>query len=48
MLADVQRAVDHVFIWSDDKIFIVEAVTITQNDGLHARDAEDLPTFSRT
>ena len=32
MLAEMQRAVGHVFIWSDEKIFTVEAVTHTQND----------------
>lgn len=48
MLAEMQRAVDHVFIWSDEKIFIVEAVTNTQNDRLYAHDAGDLPEGSRT
>ena len=35
----MQSAVDHVFIWFDEKIFTVEAVTNTQNDGLYAREA---------
>ena len=42
MLAEVQHAVDHVFIWSDEKIFTVEAVTDTWNDRLNASDAGDL------
>ena len=33
-----QRAVDNVFIWFDEKIFTVEAVTNTQNDKLYACD----------
>ena len=45
----MQRAgVDHVFIWSDEKIFTVEAVTNTQNDRLYARDAKDLHEGNRT
>ena len=48
MLAEMQRAVDNVFIWSDEKIFTVEAVTNTQNDRLYAHNAEDLPEGSRT
>ena len=39
---EMQRAVDHVFIWSDEKIFTVEAVTDTWNDRLNASDAGDL------
>ena len=30
-------------MWSDEKIFAVEAVTNTQNGRLYARDAGDLP-----
>ena len=51
MLAEMQRAVDYVFIWSDQKIFTVEAVTNTQNNRLYARDAGDFPeklSFSLT
>ena len=49
MLVEMQRAVDHVFIWFDDeKIFTVEAVTHTRNNKLYARDAEDLPKDSST
>ena len=44
----MQRAVDHVFIWSDEKIFTMEAVTNTQNDWLYTRDAGDLLECSRT
>ena len=43
MLAEMQRPVDYVFIWSDEKISTVKAVTNTQNDRLYARDAGDLP-----
>ena len=44
----MQRDVGHVFIWSGEKIFTVEAVTNTQNCRLYARDAEDLPEGSHT
>ena len=37
MLAEMQCTVDHVFIWFDEKIFTVEAVTNTQNDWLCMR-----------
>jgi transposase len=47
MLAEMWRAVDHVFIWFNEKIFSLEAVTNTQNDRLYARDAGDLPEGSR-
>ena len=39
----MQRAVDHVFVGSDEKIFTVEAVTSAQNDRLYARDSGDSP-----
>lgn len=48
MLAEMQRAVGHVFVWSDEKIFTVEAVTNTQNDRLYAHNAGELPEGSRT
>ena len=32
VLAEMQRAVDHVFVWSDEQIFTMEAVTNKQND----------------
>ena len=38
MLAKMQRAVDHVFIRSDEKIFTVEAVINTQKDKPYALD----------
>ena len=34
MLAEMQRSVDYVFIWSDEKIFTAEAVTNSQDDSL--------------
>ena len=43
-----ERSVDHVFIWSNKKIFTVEAVTSRQNDRMCARDVEDLPVGSCT
>ena len=49
-MAEIQRFVDHVLIWSDQKIFTVEAVTSThtQYDRQHAREAGDLTKDSRT
>ena len=41
-MTEMQRAVDHVFIWSPVNIFTGEAVTNTQNDRLFARDAGEL------
>ena len=38
----------HVFIWYDEKIFTVEAVSHIQNDKLYVRDAGDLPEGNRT
>ena len=32
MLAEMQRAVGYVFVWSDEKIFTMETVTNGQND----------------
>ena len=48
MLAELQRTVDQVFMWSDEKIFAVEAATNTQNGRLCARDAENMPEGSGT
>ena len=48
MLAEKQLTVDNVFIWFDEKIVSVEAVTKTQNDSLYACDAGDLVESSRT
>ena len=48
MSAEMQRLVDHVFFWSDEKIFAVEAVANTQNDRLYVREIGDLPEGNRT
>lgn len=48
MLEEIQRATDTVFIWSDEKMFTVEAILNRQNDRLYARDAQDLPEGSRS
>ena len=34
MLAEMLREFNHLFIWSNEKIFTVKAVTNTQNDRL--------------
>ena len=43
MLAEMQRVVDHIFIWSDEKIF-----GPMRRDCTRVRDAGDLPEGSRT
>ena len=48
MFAEMQRAVAHVFVWFEEKIFTVEAFTNKQNDRLYTRDAKVLPEVSRT
>ena len=48
MLAEMQRAVDHAFISSDEKIRAVEVITNTQNDKKYPHDAGDLTEGSRT
>ena len=40
---DMQCTIDNVFIWSNEKIFTVDAVTDTQNVKPCARDPRDLP-----
>ena len=47
MLEEIHSAADNVFIWSDEKMFTVQAVTNIQNDRVYAADARDLPEGSR-
>ena len=48
MLEEIQSATDKVFIWSDEKMFTVQAVMNSQNDRVYAANAGDLPEGSRT
>ncbi|XP_014772692.1 uncharacterized protein LOC106870959 [Octopus bimaculoides] len=41
ILTEVKRTAKKALIWSDEKIFTVEAVTNRQNDRLYARNAGD-------
>ena len=48
MLAEMQRAVNHILIWLFENISTVEAVTNTLNDRLYTRDVGDSPEGSHT
>ena len=48
MFAGIQRSVELVFIWSNEKNFTVEAVTNTQNDRLSAHASGDFIRGYRT
>ena len=41
MLQEMERAADKVFIWSDKKMFMVEAVTNKQNNTVYAHSPEN-------
>ena len=48
MLEEIKRATDPIFIWSDEKIFTVEAVLNRQNDQIYTHDAKHFPEGSRS
>ena len=48
MLQEMERAAGKVFIWSDEKMFTVEAVTNKQNDRAYAPTLWDLSVNVRS
>ena len=48
MLQEMERAAGKVFIWSDEKMFTVEAVTNKQNDRVYAKSSKDLSVNARS
>ena len=42
MLRETERAASKIFIWSDEKMFTVEAVTNKQINRFYARSSRDL------
>ena len=48
MLQEMERAAGKVFIWSDEKMFTVEAVTNKQNDRVYAHSPGDLSVNVRS
>ena len=48
MLKEIERAGQKAIIWSDEKIFTVQAVNNPQNDRVYAANPSDLPEGSRT
>lgn len=47
MLDDIKNSTDKVIIWSDEKIFSVQATLNSQNDRIYAAHTSDLPEGSR-
>uniref|UniRef100_A0A3P8TI71 Paired domain-containing protein n=1 Tax=Amphiprion percula TaxID=161767 RepID=A0A3P8TI71_AMPPE len=48
MLQEIQSATDKVMVWSDEKMFTVQAVVNSQNDRVYAHSAQHLPEGCRT
>ena len=47
-MQEMERAEGKVFIWSDDKMFTVEAVTNKQNDTVYAHSSKELSVNARS
>ena len=48
MFQEMERAAGKVFIWSDEKMFMVEAETNKQNDRVYAKSSKDLSVNTRS
>ena len=47
MLKEIERAGQKSIIWSDEKVFTVQAVNNPQNDRVYTANPGDLPVGSR-
>lgn len=43
MLQEIESVADKVLVWSDEKIFTVQAVVNSQNERVYAHSAQHLP-----